>query len=130
MRFCLKSTLLFAILIGLSSAFAQPSPTGSDSIVVFAPHPDDEVIGCAGIMMQALARGARVVITSGDGFDAAAAASPHAPVDHLGPDDFFALSRSRQAESRSALKIPSGKAGIQWQAFSKVRLGVGGPSRI
>jgi hypothetical protein len=55
MRLCLKCSLLFAILIGLSSAFAQPSPTGSDSIVVFAPHPDDEVIGCAGIMMQALA---------------------------------------------------------------------------
>jgi hypothetical protein len=37
MRLCLKCSLLFAILIG---------------IVVFAPHPDDEVIGCAGIMMQ------------------------------------------------------------------------------
>jgi LmbE family N-acetylglucosaminyl deacetylase len=113
MRLCLKSTLLFAILIGLSSAFAQPSPTGSASIVVFAPHPDDEVIGCAGIMMQALARGARVkvvVITSGDGFDAAAAGVTHKPVDHLGPDDFFALSRLRQAESRSALEILGGKA--------------------
>jgi LmbE family N-acetylglucosaminyl deacetylase len=113
MRLCLKSTLLFAILIGLSSAFAQPSPTGSDSIVVFAPHPDDEVIGCAGIMMQALARGARVkvvVITSGEGFDAAAAGVTHKPVDHLGPDDFFALSRLRQAESRSALEILGGKA--------------------
>jgi hypothetical protein len=38
---CLKSTLLFAIVISLSAAFAQPSPTRSDSIVVFAPHPDD-----------------------------------------------------------------------------------------
>ncbi len=113
MRLCLKCSLLFAILIGLSSALAQPSPTGSDSIVVFAPHPDDEVIGCAGIMMQALARGVRVkvvLITSGDGFDAAAAGVTHKPVDHLGPDDFFALSRLRQAESRSALEILGGKA--------------------
>ena len=113
MRLCLKSTLLFAILIGLSSGFAQRRPTGSASIVVFAPHPDDEVIGCAGIMMQALARGARVkvvVITSGDGFGAAAAGVTHKPVDHLGPDDFFALSRLRQAESRSALEILGGKA--------------------
>src|SRR6202023_1746507 len=86
---------------------------GSASIVVFAPHPDDEVIGCAGIMIQALARGARVkvvVITSGDGFDAAAAGVTHKPVDHLGSDDFFALSRLRQAESRSALEILGGKA--------------------
>jgi len=113
MRLCLKSTLLLAILIGLSSAFAQRSPTGSASIVVFAPHPDDEVIGCAGIMMQALARGARVkvvVITSGDGFDAAAAGVTRKPVDRLGPDDFFALSRFRQAESRRALEILGGKA--------------------
>ena len=113
MRLCLKSTLLLAILIGLSSGFAQRRPTGSASIVVFAPHPDDEVIGCAGIMMQALARGARVkvvVITSGDGFDAAAAGVTRKPVDRLGPDDFFALSRFRQAESRRALEILGGKA--------------------
>ncbi|PYY13337.1 MAG: hypothetical protein DMG61_13675, partial [Acidobacteria bacterium] len=57
-RVFLKSTILFAIVIGLSAAFSQPSPTRSDSIVIFAPHPDDEVIGCAGIIMQALARGA------------------------------------------------------------------------
>ncbi len=78
MRLCLKSTFVFAILVGLSSAFAQRSPIRSESIVVFAPHPDDEVIGCAGIIMQALARGAHVKvvdITSGDGFDAAAAGS-------------------------------------------------------
>ena len=112
MRLCLKSTLLFAILIGLSSAFAQPRSTESDSIVVFAPHPDDEVIGCAGIMMQALARGARVkvvVITSGDGFDAAAAGVTHKRVDQVGPDDFLALSRLRQTESRTALEILGGK---------------------
>src|SRR5215472_11735124 len=113
MRFCLKSTLGFAILIGLSSAFAHLSPTRSESIVVFAPHPDDEVIGCAGIIMQALARGARVKvvdITSGDGFDAAAAGLAHKKVDEVGPDDFFALSRLRQTQSLNALEILGGKA--------------------
>ena len=113
MRFCLISTLVFAILIGLSSAFAQLSPTRSESIVIFAPHPDDEVIGCAGIIMQALARGARVKvvdITSGDGFDAAAAGLTHKKVDEVGPDDFFALSRLRQTQSRNALEILGGKA--------------------
>ena len=113
MRFCFKSTLVFAILIGLSSAFAQPSPTRSESIVVFAPHPDDEVIGCAGIIMQALARGARVRvvdITSGDGFDAAAAGLTHKKINQVGPDDFFALSRLRETQSRNALEILGGKA--------------------
>jgi len=113
MRLCLQSTLLFATLIALSSSFAQTKSAGFESIVVFAPHPDDEVIGCAGIMMQALARGARVkvvVVTSGDGFDAAAAGVTHKRIDEVGPDDFLALSRLRQTESRSALEILGGKA--------------------
>jgi LmbE family N-acetylglucosaminyl deacetylase len=113
MRFYLKFTLVFSILISPLSAFAQVSPTRSESIVVFAPHPDDEVIGCAGIIMQALARGARVKvvdITSGDGFDAAAAGLTHKKVDEIGPDDFFALSRLRQTQSRNALEILGGKA--------------------
>src|SRR5262249_60182724 len=72
-RCCAKTTLVFAILIGLSSAFAQPGPTRSQSIVVFAPHPDDEVIGWPGVIIQALGRRARlkgVDITSGDGCSA------------------------------------------------------------
>jgi LmbE family N-acetylglucosaminyl deacetylase len=113
MRFCIKFALVFATLIGPPSAFAQLSPTRPESIVVFAPHPDDEVIGCAGIIMQALERGARVKvidITSGDGFDAAAAGLTHKKVDEVGPDDFFALSRLRQTQSRHALEILGGKA--------------------
>lgn len=113
MRLGLKSTLVFAVLISFSSAFAQLRPARSESIVVFAPHPDDEVIGCAGIIMQALARGARVTvidITSGDGFDAAAAGLTHKKLNQLGPDDFLALSRLRETQSRNALEILGGKA--------------------
>jgi hypothetical protein len=62
LRVCTKSTLLFAIVIGLSSAFAQSGTTRPDMVVVFAPHPDDEVIACAGIIQQALGRGARVKV--------------------------------------------------------------------
>lgn len=105
--------LALATVIGLPSACAQVSPSRSESIVVFAPHPDDEVIGCAGIIMQALQRGARVKvvdITSGDGFDAAAAGLTHKNINQVGPDDFFALSRLRQTQSRNALEILGGKA--------------------
>lgn len=112
MRSCLRFAVLFAILIALSSALGQASPAHPDSIVVFAPHPDDEVIGCAGIIQQALARGARVKvvdITSGDGFDAAAAGVTHKAVNQVGPEDFFALSRLRQTQSRNALEILGGK---------------------
>src|SRR5499433_1490944 len=104
-RIRLIFTLLLAIPLGLSGVFTQASPTRPESIVVFAPHPDDEVIGCAGIIQQALARGARVkviAITSGDGFPAAAAGVAHKPVDQVGPDDFLALSRFRQMQSRTA----------------------------
>lgn len=112
-RVGLKAAFLLAIAISLSAAFAQPKPAGPESIVVFAPHPDDEVIGCAGSIMQALKRGARVTvvdITSGDGFDAAAAGVTHKAVNQVGPDDFFALSRLRQTQSRNAFAILGGKA--------------------
>jgi LmbE family N-acetylglucosaminyl deacetylase len=113
LRVCLKSLLVFAITTGFSTALAQPRSTRPASIVVFAPHPDDEVIGCAGVIMQALARGERVkvvAITSGDGFPAAAAGVTHKAVDQVGRDDFFALSRFRQIQSRTALGILGGKA--------------------
>jgi LmbE family N-acetylglucosaminyl deacetylase len=113
LELCSISALLFTIVIGLSSTFAQSNTPRPDSVVVFAPHPDDEVIGCAGIIQQALARGARVkvvVITSGDGFPAAAAGVTHKLLDQVGPDDFFALSRLRQSESRNAFEVLGGKA--------------------
>jgi LmbE family N-acetylglucosaminyl deacetylase len=43
-----------------------------DRILVVAPHPDDESLCCAGLLQQALARGASVGvvwITAGDGFE-------------------------------------------------------------
>jgi LmbE family N-acetylglucosaminyl deacetylase len=108
-----KFSLLAAMCIAMPFAFAQSGViVHPDSVVVFAPHPDDEVIGCAGIIQQALARGAQVKIvdiTSGDGFPAAAAGVTHKSVDQVAPDDFFALARLRETQSRNALEILGGK---------------------
>lgn len=45
-------------------------PKNSDSLLILSPHPDDEILGCAGLIQRAKAAGARVEIaflTNGDG---------------------------------------------------------------
>ncbi|MFH1888811.1 MAG: PIG-L deacetylase family protein [Candidatus Omnitrophota bacterium] len=45
------------------------SVTKTDRVLILAPHPDDEAIGCAGIIQEALGKGAQVKIaylTNGD----------------------------------------------------------------
>lgn len=77
---------------------------GAD-IVVFSPHPDDEVIGCGGIIQQALAAGKRVrvvFVTSGDGYPRAAATLLGKTVLALGPEDFVKLGETRRAEAYAA----------------------------
>ncbi|MGB8326017.1 MAG: PIG-L family deacetylase, partial [Steroidobacteraceae bacterium] len=48
------------------------APAATDSILVVAPHPDDETLCCAGFIQRAVQTGARVAIvwaTSGDAFE-------------------------------------------------------------
>jgi len=76
-------------------------------LLVFAPHPDDEALGCAGILRQAIARGKRVKVvlfTNGDGFPAFAALLARKPAESLTPEDYAELARYRQNQSRTALK--------------------------
>lgn len=75
---------------------------GTFDVLVFAPHSDDEAIGCAGVMMQAIERKQRVgvvVITAGDGFEKAAAVVAGKDIDKLVPEDFFKLAALRQRHS-------------------------------
>ena len=74
-------------------------------IVVFSPHPDDEVIGCGGVIQSALAAGKRVRVvfsTSGDGYPQAAATLLGKTVVTLGPADFIRLGETRRAEAYAA----------------------------
>lgn len=94
---------------------AGPEAGGREPVdlMVFAPHPDDETLGCAGILYQALQRGERVkvvILTSGDGFPAAASLVARKPLDRLSERDFLELARFRQGQSRSAFEVLGGKS--------------------
>jgi LmbE family N-acetylglucosaminyl deacetylase len=76
-------------------------------VLVVAPHPDDEVIGCAGIMLQALEQKKRVavvVITSGDGYPALSAVVAKKEREELAAEDFLRAGALRQQHSVRAMK--------------------------
>jgi LmbE family N-acetylglucosaminyl deacetylase len=50
----------------------MPAPAVSDRVLIVAPHPDDETLCCAGLILQAQRAGAAVAVvwlTDGDGFE-------------------------------------------------------------
>ncbi len=86
----------------------SPKPLAPAEIVVFAPHPDDESIGCGGVIQQALAAGQRVRVvffTYGDGYTLAAAALRGKLESQLSPGDYLALAAVRQREALAATRI-------------------------
>ncbi|MGI4791532.1 MAG: PIG-L deacetylase family protein [Janthinobacterium lividum] len=85
---------------------AAPAPQQGQRLLVFAPHPDDETLGAAGLMRQARLRGddVRVVlITNGDGFRISAAQEFHELT--VPPKDFVRYGYLRQREARTALGV-------------------------
>ena len=78
----------------------------TDSILVVAPHPDDESLCCGGLIFEARQAGANVSvvwITLGDGFRWSAMVDEH----RLRPraDGFRELAMRREAEARAAAQI-------------------------
>lgn len=79
--------------------------TAMDSVLVIAPHCDDETLGCGGLLSSASAQGSRVqvvVMTNGDGFSAAARLK--AAVRRLSAERYTQLGDIRQRETLSALR--------------------------
>ena len=75
-------------------------------ILVFAPHPDDESLGCAWIILQAVSAGKRVhvvLFTNGDGFPIAASAVLKKAPESLVARDYLELGRVRQREVLTAI---------------------------
>ena len=94
---------LLCLLICVSTAFAEPA----GDLMVIAPHPDDEVIGCAGVILRALEAKKRVtvvILTNGDGHVALTAAVAKKEREQLTPEDFIKAGALRQSHSLAAMK--------------------------
>ncbi|MEN3002122.1 MAG: PIG-L family deacetylase [Armatimonadota bacterium] len=103
------SCLLFVLSVHRASLSQQsdhghpfPLPEPSDRLLIVAPHPDDEVLGCGGLIAEAVRRGAQVrvvFLTNGDAYPAAATllcrSTPTAR-------DFIKLGTLRMQEARRA----------------------------
>jgi LmbE family N-acetylglucosaminyl deacetylase len=106
-------TLALLLIAGCAAGPTSGAGGRSVDLLVFAPHPDDETLGCAGILRQTLAAGGRVkivLVTNGDGFPGFASLLARKPADQLGPEDFLELARYRQNQSLEALRILGGRS--------------------
>lgn len=108
------ATMAAALLAVTVYPYLAPAPAGDyrpfpeldpdDRVLILAPHPDDEILGTAGLMMAAQAVGAEVrivLVTSGDGYSWAARA--WLKKTNVSRDDLIAFGQVREAESRTAL---------------------------
>ncbi|MCE9565356.1 MAG: PIG-L family deacetylase [Planctomycetes bacterium] len=80
-------------------------------ILVVAPHPDDEAIGCTGVMLQAIEQKQRVgivLVTNGDAFDGVTAVAKK-PKDQVVPADYVKLAALRQRHTVRAM----GRLGVR-----------------
>ncbi len=90
--------------VGTATSIPERAPQDCDRILIFAPHPDDETLGCGGLIQRALARGAEVhvaLITNGDASELALLFGQREL--SWKPKAFIDLGQARQRESLAAL---------------------------
>ena len=104
------SGIVMLLLPPWSAGIAGETPDAQEAapldVLVVAPHPDDEAIGCGGGMLRALKEGRRggaVLLTGGDGYPMAAAAVAKKAESLLAPADFLRLAAIRRQHSVDAL---------------------------
>ena len=94
---------LRGMLAGQERARKETPPL---DVLVIAPHPDDEALGCTGVILQAIDKKQRVgvvLVTNGDGFPNAAAVVAKKTEAQLEAADFVRLAGIRQQHSVAAL---------------------------
>jgi LmbE family N-acetylglucosaminyl deacetylase len=104
------SELIVLLLLLWSGTVAAETPDAAEAlpldVLVIAPHPDDEAIGCGGVILRAVKEGRRVgvvLVTGGDGYPMAASAVAKKAESELAPEDFLRLATVRCRHSADAL---------------------------
>lgn len=109
----LLSIVVAAVLAASLGVVAQSGAPPADfalpldqrtSLLVIAPHPDDEALGAAGLIQRVRAKGGRVhvvLLTSGDGFPEGVEAA--AGIAHPSASDFRGYGVRRERETREAM---------------------------
>ncbi len=92
----------------LTEPFLSPLPFRElgDRIAIIVPHPDDETLGCGGLIQWLVRKGTLphiAIVTDGEGFDVAIHLTLHDW--RISPQDRHTFASLRQAETRSALKL-------------------------
>lgn len=102
----IKEGLMTDMEIQLDSLPALPTILKSDRILILAPHPDDETLGNAGLIQEALSAGASVRIaylTNGDHDQITFKIDTHHIF--LSPKTYIAMGEKRRQESIRATQI-------------------------
>lgn len=109
MSYRLFISTLFCTALFLTSLYSSASSSDEYwDILIVAPHPDDETLGAAGLMMQALQQGKKVgvvVLTNGDGYPLAASTVTGTPIEDLNIKDYIALASARQQYVENSLAL-------------------------
>lgn len=104
LRQAIRSFVVSVAIAAATASFAA-EPSSALDVLIFAPHPDDEVIGCATVIRRALDQKQQVgivLLTNGDGYPALAAVVARKSREALVPEDFIRAGALRQQHSLNA----------------------------